>query len=133
MRALLLAVALLVAPLPPARPAAACDAPSVPIYPGALAGDGSGLQGSAGNAFIATTAPLVDIQAFYYTRLPNEGWAVATLLPGQYAEQHDMGNPSVRGGNVPQSVLEFTRNGDRERVRIVGVGGGYAIYVDCRD
>ena len=112
-----------------ARPAAACDAPTVPIYPGAQVPDGVSSRGG----FIATTAPLVDIQAYYYTRLPNEGWAVATLLPGQYAEQHDMGNPSTRGGNVPQSVLEFTRNNDREHVRIVGVGGGYAIYVDCRD
>jgi len=30
-------------------------------------------------------------------------------------------------------VLEFSRNDDREHVRIVGVGGGYSIYVDCRD
>lgn len=130
MRAVLLAIAVLGAPLgPPVRPVLACDAPAVPIYPGAQSGDGV----SAGSGFIATTAPLVDIQAFYYTRLPNEGWATATLLPGQYAEQHDMGNPSTRGGNVPQSVLEFTRNNDREHVRIVGVGGGYAIYVDCHD
>jgi hypothetical protein len=128
MRVTVLYVAALFASLGlPARLALACDAPSVPIYPGAQAAE------SAGSGFIATTAPLVDIQAFYYTRLPNEGWAIATLLPGQYAEQHDMGNPSTRGGNVPQSVLEFTRNNDREHVRIVGVGGGYAIYVDCRD
>jgi hypothetical protein len=106
------------------------------VYPGSqpAAADGSALLVVAGNTFIATTAPLVDIQAFYYLRLPNEGWAPVTQLPGQYADQHDMGSsPSVRPGNAPQSVLEFSRNADHEHVRIVGAGGGYSIYVDCSD
>ena len=116
-------------------PATACPAPLVPLYPSAqpAAGDGGGLPLSAGNTFVATTAPLVDIQAFYYTRLPNEGWAPVTQLPGQYPEQHGMGDPTTRGANVPMGVLEFSRNDDHEHVRIVGVGGGYALYVDCRD
>ncbi len=69
----------------PAAPAVACTLPSVPIYPEAEAPDGAGLSASGGSMFIATTAPLVDIQAFYYTRLPNEGWgpghAAARAVP----------------------------------------------------
>ena len=134
MRVLVLCAAILVAPLGlPARPAHACPAPSIPVYPGAQAalGNGSSMPVTAGSSFIATTAPLLDIQAFYYTRLPNEGWAPVTQLPGQYIEQFD-GFDSPRM-NEPMGVLEFSRNDDHEHVRIVGDAGGYSIWVDCRD
>jgi hypothetical protein len=114
-------------------PAVACNAPSVPIYPGAELPDGTGMSAGGGNLFVATTAPLIDIQAFYYTRMPNEGWAAATQLPGQYPDQHGFGQTAPRSGNLPQSALEFSRNDDHEFVRIVGAGGGYSIYVSCRD
>ncbi|HZS02194.1 MAG TPA: hypothetical protein VFE37_25980 [Chloroflexota bacterium] len=134
MRALLLTVAILVAPLGlPARPAHACPAPTIPVYPGALpaTGAGSALPVTAGNSFIATNAPLLDIQAFYYTRMPNEGWAPVTQLPGQYIEQFD-GFDSARM-NEPLGVLEFSRNDGHEHVRIVADAGGYSIWVDCSD
>lgn len=134
MRALLLCAAILLAPLGlPAAPVHACPAPSIPVYPGAQAasGDGSNMPVVGGNSFIATGAPLLDIQAFYYTRMPNEGWSPVTQLPGQYPDQFD-GFDSARM-NAPQGVLEFSRNGEREHVRIVADAGGYSIWVDCRD
>jgi hypothetical protein len=134
MRALLLAAAILLAPLGlPAAPAHACPAPSIPIYPGgqAAAGDGSSMPVTAGSAYVATSAPLLDIQAFYYTRLPNEGWTAVAQLPGQYIEQ--FGGPGSARMNEPYGVLEFSRNDNHERVRIVADGGGYSIWTDCRD
>jgi hypothetical protein len=136
MRALLICAAILIAPLGlPAPSTYACPAPSIPLYPDAQPayGNGSSRPVTAGNSFVATDAPLIDIQAFYYTRLPNEGWSPVTQLPGQYPEQHAMGEPSTRGANVPQGALEFSRNDDHEHVRIVGDAGGYSIWVDCRD
>ena len=134
MRALLLAAAILLAPLGlPAAPAHACPAPSIPIYPGgqAAAGDGSSTPVVAGNSYVATAAPLLDIQAFYYTRLPNEGWTPVTQLPGQYIEQFTgLGGPRM---NEPLGVLEYSRNDNHERVRIIADAGGYSIWVDCRD
>jgi len=117
----------------PAAPAHACPAPSIPVYPGALAasGDGSNMPVVGDNSFVATNAPLLDIQAFYYTRMPNEGWSPVTQLPGQYPDQFG-GFDSARM-NAPQGVLEFSRNGEHEHVRIVADAGGYSIWVDCRD
>jgi hypothetical protein len=134
MRALLLGAAILLAPLGgPAVPAHACPAPSIPVYPGAQAasGDGANMPVGGGNSFIATTAPLLDIQAFYYTRLPNEGWSAVAQLPGQYIEQ--FGGPDNARINELMGVLEFSRNDNHEHVRIVGDAGGYSIWVDCRD
>ncbi|HEY7062665.1 MAG TPA: hypothetical protein VII06_14390 [Chloroflexota bacterium] len=134
MRAWLLCAAILIAPLGlPATAAHACPAPSVPVYPGAVApsGDGSNMPVVAGSSFIATNAPLLDIQAFYYTRMPNEGWTPVEQLPGQYIEQFD-GFDSSRG-NQPLGVLEFSRNDNHEHVRIAADAGGYSIWVDCRD
>jgi hypothetical protein len=134
MRALLLSAAVLLAPLGlPARAVLACPAPSVPIYPGAIApaGDGAGMPVTAGNAFVATNAPILDIQAFFYTRMPNEGWQPVTQLPGQYPDQ--FGGFEGPRGNQPQGVLEFSRNGEHEHVRIVADAGGYSVWVDCRD
>ncbi len=136
MRTLLLAaVAVLALVGLPARSAGACPAPSIPVYPGgqAAGGDGTSLPVLAGNQFIATTAPLVDVQSFYYTRLPNEGWVSVAQLPGQYIEQFSSaGGPTIPGSG-PQGVLEFSRNDDHEHVRVVGQAGGYSLYVDCRD
>jgi hypothetical protein len=134
MRAVLLTAAILLAPLGlPAEPAHACPAPSVPIYPGAIApaGDGAGMPVTAGSSFVATDAPLLDIQAFYYTRMPNEGWQPVTQLPGQYADQFD-GFDGPRG-NQPLGVLEYSRNDNHEHVRIVADAGGYSVWVDCHD
>jgi hypothetical protein len=134
MRVLLLSAAILLAPLGlPAAPAHACPAPSIPIYPGGQVAGGtpSNMPVTAGNSFIATSAPLLDIQAFYYTRLPNEGWSAVAQLPGQYIEQFNgLGGARM---NEPLGVLEFSRNDNHERVRIVADGGGYSIWVDCRD
>jgi hypothetical protein len=134
MRMLVFCAAVLLAPLAlPATPAVACITPSVPVYPGPEAADGFSLPAGAGTAFISLTAPLVDVQAFYYARLPDDGWAIATSLAGQHPEQREMGSPSAREPSFPQGALEFTRNDGREHVRIVGAADGYRIYLACRD
>src|SRR4051794_16106626 len=35
--------------------------------------------------------------------------------------------------HLPQNALAFSRNDDREHLRMVGVGGGYSIAPDRRD
>jgi hypothetical protein len=139
MRAALLAIALLLtAFLAPARPAAACATPPVPIYPGAqqVGGleqpDAGGMVPYIGRTSWATPEPLLWVQQFYYLRLTNLGWTSVQQLPGQYPSQFDSGNqPTVPVG--PEPVLEFSRNADREHVRIVGQPNGYTIALECRD
>ena len=131
MRIALLTAALLLAPLAaPARPAAAqCE--SVPIYPGSRPLSVSDVSGSGGvgQGYFATDDLLVYVQTFYYNRLPNEGWAPITPLPGQHPEQH--ANPGFSpNGLTPQPVLEFSRG--NAFLRIVGEAGGYRIFLDCR-
>lgn len=137
MRAVLLAAAIVIAPLGvPAAPAAACPAPSIPVFPGARLPDGSrgpDMPVNAGNVFLTTPDTLLDVQRFYYTRLPNEGWVAVAQLPGQYISQFGAAGASTTSGDVAQGVLEFSRNDGHESVRIVGQAGGYSIYVDCRD
>jgi hypothetical protein len=135
MRAALLCIAVLFGPvLSPAAPALACPAPSIPVYPGARLPDGArvtGLPVNAGNMYLTTDAPLLDIQRFYFMRLPGEGWQSIAQLPGQYIQQ--FGGDGDVPIEAPEGVMEFTRNDGHESVRIVGQAGGYSIYVDCRD
>jgi len=137
MRTLLLVAATVLALVGvPARPTSACPAPSIPLYPGARPPPGlSGpeLPVSSGNMFIATDDSLANVQRFYYTRLPNEGWEPVTQLPGQYIEQFGGQGGSTTPVGGPQGVLEFSRNAGHERVRIVGQASGYSIYVACID
>jgi hypothetical protein len=131
----LAAVIILALLVVPAVPAAACPAPSIPLYPGALppgGPSGTSLPVNAGRVFIPTEDPLVDVQRFYALRLPNEGWVTVPQLPGQYIDQFSRGGLTPQD-NIPQGVLEFSRNDGHETVRIVGEGGGYSIYADCRD
>ena len=119
----------------PATTAATCPESLIPLYPSSQSGDGQqglSLVASTGRFFVATDDPLVDVQRFYSLRLPNEAWVSVPQLPGQYIDQFSRGGYTPQD-NIPQGVLEFSRSDGRESVRIVGEGGGYSIYTDCRD
>ena len=136
MRVPLLAACLLASLAVPARPAAACAAPLVPVFPGALQLAGSGGQGPAGwaplgHSIWATDAPLLDVQQFYYIRLGSDGWNGVPQLPGSYPDQWQ--NPGIPRMNVAEPILEFSRGGDRERIRIIGEAGGFSVWLECRD
>ncbi len=135
MRGTIWLAALLVAALGgPARPAMACATPPVPVYPGGLATGGVdrfGLVTDLGRTFVTTGDPLLWVQQFYYTRLPNDGWAPVTPLPGQHPWVF-AGAPFSPNG-MPEPVLEFTRANDTQFVRIVNEGSGYTIILSCRD
>ena len=62
----------------------------------------------AGSSFIATTAPLLDIQAFYYTRMPNEGWTSVEQLPAsaQAAVKSSLGGALGVAKSLPAAVGE---------------------------
>ena len=125
--AVLLAALALAAPAPPA--AAQCG--PVPVFPGSRPEAGSEFTGAGrvDQGYFATDEPLVYIQSFYYTRMPNEGWEPVTPLPGQHPEQH--ANPGFSPTSItPQPVLEFSRGS--AFLRIIGEAGGYRIVVDCR-
>jgi len=134
----LLVAALLLAPLAAtARPAAACDTPAVPVYPGAQQIGGLVVPGSpgwvptVGRTTWATDEPLLSIQQFYFTRLTNAGWTQVAQLPGQHPSA--FAGPDRGPMHAPEPILEFSRGGDRERVRIVGEAGGYTVWLECRD
>jgi len=110
----------------------------VPIYPGAqqVGGlappEGGGMVPYVGRSTWATAEPLLWVQQFYFLRLTNLGWTSVQQLPGQYPSQFSSGTqPTVPVG--PEPVLEFSRNADREHVRIVGEPNGYTIALECRD
>jgi hypothetical protein len=131
MRIALLLAALVLAPLAaPTQPAAAQCGP-VPVFPGSRPLDVSEVSGpgGVGQGYFATDEALVYVQSFYYSRMPNEGWAPVTPLPGQHPEQH--ANPGFSPNSItPQPVLEFSRG--NSFVRIVGEAGGYRIVLECR-
>ena len=138
MRTALLLAALLLAPLAgPARPAAACDVPSVPVFPGAQQAGGLVVPGppgwvpTTGRTTWATDEPLLNVQQFYYIRLGSDGWNGVPQLPGSYPDQWQ--NPGIPRMNVAEPILEFSRGGDRERIRIISEAGGFSVWLECRD
>jgi hypothetical protein len=138
MRLALLLAAIALAPLAaPARPAAACTPPPVPVFPGArqiggLTATGpSDLVPGLGGSIWATDEPLLSIQQFYIFRLTGAGWSQLAQLPGQHPGSFASGEPGITP--IVEPVLEFSRNGDRERVRITAEAGGYSIWLECRD
>ncbi len=135
MRILILVAALAaVTVAPPAQPAAACTTPPIPVYPGALPTGGVDRFGdvtSLGRTYVATTEPLLSIQQFYYTSLPNSGWQAMTPMAGQHPQSFAGRGYTPNG--APEPVLEFSRANASQYVRIVGEGSGYTIVLDCRD
>ena len=137
MRIVLIVALTLAALLVPARPAAAsCADAGIPIYPGALPSGGlqtvgsrGAWEASPGRTTWATEDELRNIQMFYFVRLTNSGWQEVQQLPGQYPDQFQGPDRGPITSALP--VLEFTRGGTADRVRIVGEAGGYTIWLDC--
>jgi hypothetical protein len=134
MQRALFVMALLAPLLLPARAAAACVAP-VPVYPGArqVGGPVSAPLGlgvtSEGRTGWATPDTLLDVQMFFYIRLTGGGWQTVAQLPGQYPDQFASSDRGPITTTLP--VLEFSRDGNAERVRIVTEAGGYSVWLEC--